>query len=115
MATKAEVKDEAIVMLGVMELGGTIDSTDSTRMDQAYAEVFADLKKSGLDTWPVAGTIPDDIKPHLSALMATNALDTYHVPDSKFNRILLRAKVAGIEIPRLSVPDYESLDEPRDY
>lgn len=115
MATKTEVKDESAVMLGIMELGDTLPTKDDTRMDQAYAEVFADLKKSGLDTWPVGGTIPDDIKPHLAALMATNALDAYHVPDSKFQRILLRAKVAGIEIPRLSVPDYESLDRPRDF
>lgn len=117
MATKTQVKDETLIQLGVIELGAAAadDSDNDSRMDAAYDEVFDWLKDKGLDTWSTSGTIPSKIKPHLVALMAENALDTYHVPAEKFQRITLVANKARRDLPGLSMPDYESLDNPKDY
>lgn len=115
MASKLTVKDGAGELLGVLPLGGTLDSKASTRLDKAYDEVFADLKKSGLDSWPTGGAFDDSIAPHVEALMAFNAMDTFFVPDARAQRIILRESKALREIRRLSIPDYESLDEVVDY
>ncbi len=115
MATVAIVIDGAAELLGILPVGGVISATNSTRINRSYDRVFADLKKSGLDSWPSAGTIPDDIAPHVEALMAFEAMDTYYVNDTRAQRIILKESKALREIRRLSVPDYESLDKVTDF
>lgn len=115
MATVAKVHDGTMELLGVLELGKTISTTDTARMTRAYDQVFADLKKEGLANWASAGPVEDDIVPHLEALMAINAIDSYYVPTERYNRIVSKSRIAKREMRRLTIPDYESLDEPVDY
>ena len=115
MASVSAVHDGTMQLMKVLPLGGTIKAVDTTRMTKAYDQVFADLKKSGLDSWATAGTIPDDIVPHLEALMAFDAMSSYHVSEKTATSIVNKASQAMREIRRLSVPDYESLEEPTDF
>lgn len=115
MATVAQVLDGTLRLLGVLELGKTINSTDETRMQEAYDTVFADLKNGGIATWAALGPVPDDMRPHLQSLMAIDAIDDFYVSDSRYQRIVNKSKIAKREMRRLGIPDYESLDEVVDY
>jgi len=115
MATVSKVYDGAAEMLGILETGKTLSANDTARMTRAYDQVFDDLKESTLDAWPSSGPVPDRFVPHVEALMAFNASDTYLVPSEILQRIINKSSVAMREIRRLSIPDYESLDKPVDY
>lgn len=115
MATVAEVYDGTLELLGILPLGGTIKAVDSARMARAYNQVFEDLKIDSLTTWAVADDVPDEAVPHMEALMAYNAMDTYYVNDRRAARIMSKHAIAKRELARLSVADYESTDEPVDY
>ena len=115
MATKAEVRSRVAEMLQRVRLGQSIPSALTTRINDAYDEVYQDLKDDQLVTWAVAGTIPDKVAPHLVALMAFNCTDSVHVSDALFNRIVAKRNIAKNEIKRVTTPQYESLDEPEDF
>lgn len=115
MATKAEVKNETLYLLGLLAVGDTAAAADDTYMDTKWDVVFDDLKDEGLDGWPTAGPVPDKCVDHVAALMALSAMDTYSVDQVRYQRIVNKAQVAKIEIRRLLTPRHESLDEPVDY
>lgn len=119
MATLAETKQDALEMLGVVEIGQSAESQHDTRINTAYNEVYEDLKEEGLATWAVAGTIPNKIKPHLVAMMAKHASISIPVSDARLQRIILMTgqnnDVAKRNIRSLVIPKYESLSEPDDY
>jgi len=113
--TLDEVKFAALELLGISQEGVAMTPNHSTRMGRSYDKVFKELKETGLATWVEAGPVPDDLAGHVEALMAMEAADAFYVPDKRYARILARAKDARRELRRLTVPDYESLDEPVDY
>jgi len=115
MATLAKVYDGTLELLGVLSLGKTIQAKDLARMVRAYDQVFAELKDTGLDSWASAGPVPDKFVTHVEALMAYNSADTYSVSNARYQRIASKESRAKREIRRLSITDYESLDEPVDY
>lgn len=115
MATVSAVYDGTLELLGVVALGSTPSTKNTARMTRAYNQIFSELKETGLATWASAGTVPDEFVPHLEALMAFNACDTYSVSPARYERIVRKESVARREIRRLSIPDYESLDEPVDF
>jgi len=115
MPSVAAVKKRALQLLGVSSINQGAQSQDNTRIGAAYTEVYADLKKEGLATWATAGTIPDELVPHLVALMAFNAVDEYGVSTARYQRILAQSARAKREIRALTTNDYESLDEPEDF
>lgn len=122
MATKQEVKNRALEELGVKTIGQGAHNKDDTRIGTAYTEVYADLKKEGLAVWAEAGTIPDDVAPHLVNLMALNAINTYKVSPALFGRlthgtnsVMQGISISKREIRPLTVPDHESLDEPKNF
>ena len=117
MATITQLRNRAAGMLGRHRSGQAINNQLKTDLDQAYSEVYADLKKDRLTIWSSAANtvIPDDVTPWVAALMAFNATDTYGVSDERFNRIVAKRNIAKREIRRLVTPDYESLSDPTDY
>lgn len=115
MATLSAVYDGTLELLGIIELGQTALSADTARMVRAYDQVYADLQKEGLAAWSQLYDVPDEFVPHVEALMAMNATESYHVGQERYQRIVLKSSAAKREIRRLSLPDYESVDEPVDY
>ena len=115
MATVAEVKTHALEMLGVVDVGVTPSTAFLTRVQDSYDKVFAELKSDGIATWASTGVIPDEFAMHVEAMMAFEASDSYHISDKRFARIKAREMIARREMRKFSTPDYESLDEPRDY
>lgn len=115
MATKAQVKDRALTLLGRKRLGQSAPEAHSTRIGTAFDEVYQDLKDEGLAIWASTAAVPTKLVPHMTALVAINAIDDFGVSDSRYQRITARASVAKREIRRLTTPPYESLEEPVDY
>lgn len=115
MATVAETKQRAGEFLGVVGVGGTLSAPADARLQQAYDEEYADLKDDGLAIWASTGTVPNDVMPHLAALMAYNAADSFGVSGERFNRIVVRRNAAPAKIRSAVTPAYESFDDPKDY
>ena len=113
--TLDEVKFAALELLGVSQEGVSMDANHSTRMGRSYNKVFKELKDTGLATWVAAGPVPDHLAGHVEALMAMEASSAFYVPDNRYARILSLAKDARRELRRLTIPDFESLDEPVDF
>lgn len=119
MATKAEVRDRTGNELGILPLGQPLKAQDVTRIESAYDEVYAELKKEGLATWTSTAAIPDELVRFVVTLMADNCLNTYSVPVERFNRIKTdsgeNGERAKREIRKFIEPFYVSTDEPTDY
>jgi hypothetical protein len=119
MATAQELINRAANDLRILRLGQTLQSQDNTRITDAYAEVYATLKKDGLATWAYANEVPDELVPHVSALVADNCLSTYAVSQDLYQRIKnqvgVNGEIARREIRKLVTPDFVSQDDPTDY
>jgi hypothetical protein len=115
MATKAEVRNRAANDLGLLRLNQDLQAQDVTRIESGYDEIYAQLKKEGLATWATTAEVPDELVPHVVALVADNCLSTYGVSVERFNRIKTSSIPAMREIRRLNAPHYPSQDEPTDY
>ena len=113
--TLDEVKFAALELLGVSQEGVSMTANHSTRMGRSYNKVFAELKETGLATWVAAGPVPDSVTEHVEALMAYEAKDAFYVSEKRHARIVAKERVARRELRRLTIPDYESLDEPVDF
>lgn len=113
--TLDQLKFDTLELLGISQEGVSMTANHSTRMGRSYDQVFAELKKDGIATWIAAGPIPDEVAMHVKALMAFEAADAFYVSGNRYNRIVAKEKVARREIRRLVTPDYESLDEPKDF
>jgi hypothetical protein len=113
--TKTEVKDRAARMIGFLDIGDTLAGDQDTRMDEAWDAVHAWLKNKGLDAFPTAGPVPDEMVPHIKALIAFDAMDDFHAPPSKKQDITVKQTIAQRDLPGLVLADHESLEEPVDY
>ena len=115
MATISEVRDRAANDLGLLRLGQSLQSQDSTRITSGYNEVYEQLKIDGLATWTSTGDIPLGLVPHVAALVAYNCLNTYSVSPERYKRIETAALIAVPSIRRQVTRPYTSQDNATDY
>ena len=115
MATIAEVRDRAANDLGILRLGQSLQSQDSTRITTAYNEVYAQLKEDGIVTWTSTGAIPTHLVPHVASLVADNCLNTYSVSNDRYKRIKAAVLLAMPEIRKFTTQFHASQDNPTDY
>lgn len=114
--TSSQIRDRAATELGILALDQALQSQDASRITQAYNEVYAQLKQNGLATWASDGSVPDELCPHVIALVAFNCLDTYSVSNDRYTRITNEAAVARREIRSLIQPNNQwSQEDPKDY
>ena len=113
--TKLETVDRAATDLGMLRLGQALQSADQTRVNQAYDEVYADLKEEGLATWTSTGSVPNGLVPHVVALICLNCTETYSLSSDRYQRLSVKWTKAKPEIRRLVAPHYESISEAKDY
>ena len=113
--TKAQIRNRAANLLGILPFGQALQSQDSDRIEQAYDEVFEYLKEMGLATWASTGSVPNNLATHVIAMVAHNCLDDYGVSNDRFSRILNRYGVAEKEIRKIIVVPYSSQTPPRDF
>lgn len=114
--TRSQLRQRAAQLLGITRLGQARRAEYDARLTDAYATVYADLKKDALNTWAsTSDAINDALVPHLAALMAFECCDDIGVSNDRYARIMAKRNVATGEIRRLVKPNHESLDDPVDF
>jgi hypothetical protein len=107
MATKAKIRDRTAEFLGILPVGQTLENQYVTRLNDAYAEVYEDLKEKGIAYWSFGSEVPTKFVPHVVALVAENAL-TLGASKIRTDKILIKASVAVSSIRELGAENYES-------
>ena len=119
MASQAEAKQAAGIILGITVIGQALQSQHTVQMGEAYDEVYAELENIGLALWAKADEMPDEITPHFTALMAWNKRTTYGISEARYQRLLLQVgdegKKAISRIRMLLSQAYSNADEATDY
>ena len=115
MATQQQVRNEAAYLLGISDPPDDVSGGDDTYLQQKYNEVYAMLRKDGLNYWTQTGVVGDEYVPHVAALMAFFSTESYSIGPDRLQRIVAKAGIATIEIRKLGTPKHESTDIPKDY
>ena len=112
MGTVAQIVDDAAELLGRKRAGQSIEATMSSRLKRAYTAYHAELKNDRLVTWPsgtgTTVTVPDEMVPHIAAVVAHRAARSYRPSEEIMNRIREARSEANERIPQLLKPKYES-------
>ena len=119
MASKAEAKLRAGELLKVTPIGVALEEPVSTRLGEAYDEVYARLQILGLAIWASSAEMPDEITPHFVALMAHNKMDALGTSAARYQRILIKVGDNGEKaidnIRELVYQTFVDESEPEDY
>ena len=100
--TKNEIRDRvATDYLGLIQLGETLEHKDSVRILQGIDEVYEYLKTKGLATWASTGSVPNDLIPFFTALVANNCYSAYGLSTERQNKIILDSSTAEASIREL--------------
>lgn len=115
MATKQQIRETAAENLGILGEGEVLPSYESADLDQAYAEVFAELQIRNLTTWSSTGNIPDQYARHVAMLVAEARAVKYQIPNDRYQRIKLEAEQALMRLQKLQARAKMGQTEIEDY
>lgn len=113
--TAAEIRDRAAVELGLMQLNQSLQDQDRLRIEQGYAEVYADLEEEECAIWAFANSVPNSVSFWVIALVAYNCLGTYGVSEQRYNRIVSNAVIALNKIKKHTANAYVSQEGAVDF
>ena len=114
--TKAEIRDRvAADYLGILQLSGSLQDQDKTRIEQGYDEVYEYLKTKGLATWTSTASVPNDLAPYMIVMVAENCRTTFSLSKEKEVRIRDKFVNAESKIRELVSLDEGLKEEPRNY
>lgn len=114
MATAAKIREMTATRLGILGEGETLRSYETADLNQAYAEVHAQLDAKNMAVWEVTEDVPDEYVGHVVDLMAYARINDYGIPNDRYSRISASASKALLEIKELQAsntyktptPDY---------
>lgn len=115
MATVAETKHKAGRLLACVRAGQSLRPEDDTLLQEAYLQVYGDLKTSGDATWASTAELPNEVMPHVAAWMAFLLIPDKGIAGERKALILDLYGIAKPEIKRLVTPAHETVEEPTDY
>ena len=119
MASKSKIRDRAANVLGILRLGQNLRHQDKVRIEEAYSEVYAELKDKDLTTWAEDGDVPNSVVPFVVYLVALNCNADYGISQERYVRIVNVVGVDGQlgrdQIRRNVSDDYVEMDEPEDF
>lgn len=113
--TKAQIRDRVGQAIGLVQVGQTMEDQDKTRIEQAYNEVYEELKEQSLNFWSLTGAIPDRFVPYVIALIVQNVNVDYSIPTERFARIAPTIQIAKLKISELGNQKYISINDPTPY
>jgi len=93
--TKAQIRDRALRMLGKLAIGANAVGEIADDIENAYDQVYEDLKSKGLVTW-LSASVPDQFVEDVASIVAINRSEG--IPSERFKRIFARASVAELNI-----------------
>lgn len=105
--------------LSLVPIGQDLESQDNSRILAAYSEVYQRLKTAGKVFWASTADIPTAAVPYVALLVAEKLLNTYSVPESRYQRIMLGAGENGVkaakDLVEAMLEPYESTEEETDF
>jgi len=101
MATKAQIRDRAATMLGILGEGQTLPSYESNDMTESYEEVYAQLSRKKSLSWGPDEDVPPEYVSSVVVLVAYNRAFDYPIPEERFKRINFLWSNALLEIKEL--------------
>jgi len=107
--TKAEIRDRALRKLGRLALGQVAESNLAAEIEEAYDQVFDELKSENLVTW-TSESVPNEFAEPVASLVAFARSEG--VPTERYQRIAVDALSAKMKIAGLINGTYSN---PRDY
>ena len=113
MATKVELRNQVLEYLGRKIVGQSPQTKDEVDIEQAIDEVYADLQSDKIMSFGAAGAVPNDVLPHIKALVAFRR--SSGLSPERFQRVAQDAGLAKREIRRLVAPLHTPIDWPVDY
>lgn len=87
MATKAELRNKVLQRLGVIDPEETPSSADANTVEEAYLELYDELRKSGHVSWASGGSIPSEAVRPLVNVIAYELLPEFLVPGEQAMKI----------------------------
>ena len=115
MATAAKIREMAATRLGILGEGETLPSYESADLDQAYAEVYAELEIRDMATWDSDEDIPDAFAHYVTTLVAAARVDDYGISNDRYQRIMAAASRAIPQILELQTNNVYSTPTPDYY
>lgn len=106
MATKTEIRNKALRMLGVLGAGRSASGPQAADIDAAYDEVYASLEELNLVEWASDADIPSQFVEPVVALVASSRVTEYNISEARSNRIMNKAASAEAAIRRLVANDH---------
>ena len=88
MATATEIRNKAAKKLGLLGTGQTVPSGIAADLDDAYAEVYAELASLGLATWASSDAVPAALVYAIVAWVAGVRADEYSIPTERYVRVM---------------------------
>jgi len=101
MSTAAQIRNKAAGELGLLATGQTLQSDISSDLDDAYAELYAELSAKELVTWDEDEDVPSEYVNDVVMLVAQSRANRYPIPTERYNRIILAASGATQNIRTL--------------
>lgn len=83
MATKAELAQKVGEKLGVVESGETIDSNDSTIIQEKYDSLYYVMKADDLVSWGSGDDIPTAAVTSVVSIVANDCFSEFIIPQDK--------------------------------
>lgn len=113
MATAAQIRDKAARKLGLYGTGQTLRAAHAADLDEAYAEIYAELELIDLVTWAFDEDVPDALTRVVVDLVAGSRVNEYSVPAEKYQRLTRDHDLAESRIrtilakPKMTVTEIE--------
>lgn len=110
--TKSEAIRRILLKLRDIESNEEAGSDDVDLLGAKYNEVYAELNRSGLVNWGLAGEIPDTHAQAFIAIIASRSADDYHVDEQRYQRLMIESQGAFNKLKQMEHIPYVSTDEP---
>ena len=111
-ATKSEIGLLALQALKVVDGDATPETNDTSVIEAAYDGVYARLATRHLVSWPLSGSVPDELIDPVVALVAKSRLTTFSPPQDVAANIRLDASTAFEDITEMLSLDYVPVSTP---
>lgn len=115
MATKAEIRNRAARKIGVLGIGQTLGAQYTGVVDEAYDNVFYQLRAKGFNTWAYAAEVPAQVADYYSTLVANKCAVELGASSEKIATLAAQEPQAMREIQLYLSPSYASGDDPEDF
>ena len=109
MTTATKLREQVAYRLGILGEGESLRAYQTADLDEAYAEVYAQLDVRDMATWDTDEEVPDEYAPHVVSLVAASRADAYGIPNDRYQRIMMAESKALGDIKELQTSNtYET-------